>query len=68
MTKQPKHGSYDGRAVRWLGFEAWMLARSGAWHETDAADIAVGAAVLSAEEFHQRFGHRLPPLPDAAFR
>ena len=63
----PLYGSYDGRAVRWLGYEAWLLGRDGVWRETDAADVATGAAVLSREQFHTRFG-TVPLMPKAAFQ
>jgi hypothetical protein len=59
--------SWDGLAARSCGWEAWLFGKDGAWHETNAADVATKAALLTKEQYHRMFGP-LPPLPPAAFR
>jgi hypothetical protein len=62
-----KHGSLEGCAVRWLGWEAWELGMDGTWREINAADAACKARVLSEDNFQRLFG-QVPSLPRAAFR
>jgi hypothetical protein len=61
------YGCWDGLATRSRSWEAWLLGKDGAWHETNAADVATKAALLTKEQYHRMFGP-LPPLPPAAFR
>ena len=40
MTKPIKYGHWDGCAVRWRSWEAWLLGMDGVWRGTNAADVA----------------------------
>lgn len=65
---EPKYGSLDGLAVRWSDDgEAWQLSRNGVWHEINGADAATKAWVMTASEFHGKFG-AVPLMPRAAFQ
>jgi hypothetical protein len=68
VTKPIKYGHWDGCAVRWRSWEAWLLGMDGVWRETNAADVAHKAWVHTEATYHELFGHDLPPLPDEAFR
>jgi hypothetical protein len=61
------YGCWDGLATRSRGWEAWLLHADGTWHETNAADVAFKAWVVSEQEFRRTFPDA-PPLPDEAFR
>jgi hypothetical protein len=63
---EPQYGSYDGMPVRYTYSEAWMLV-NGAWRRTSIADVLGGAAGLSRDSYHQKFGAP-PPLPPSAFQ
>jgi len=61
-----KYGSYDGYAVRFTRYEAWILA-DGHWQKTGVAQVLHEAALLTKEQFHRVYG-ALPPMPSAAFQ
>ena len=62
-----RYGSWDGYPVRFTPFEAWEFYND-TWRRVSVpGEIAVTAALLSAQEFDVIFGP-LPPLPSDAFQ
>ena len=55
----------DGLPAYWMPGEAWAF--KDGWFAAPSLDVGMGAKVLSAEAFKERFPD-LPPLPYIAFR
>lgn len=62
----PKYGAFEGKPTRFVDNEAWVYAFN-AWHQANAAEILVGAHVMTEAEFQNDFG-AVPALPKSAFQ
>ena len=62
----PKYGAFEGKPVRFVDDESWIF-NQGVWSQTNTAEIATGAAVMTEAQFKKDFGY-LPPLPKSAFQ
>jgi hypothetical protein len=63
-----KYGVFESNPAVSTDYEAWVYQHDNVWRKMSPPEVLMGAHVMSAAEFHSRYGHLLSILPSTAFQ